>query len=84
MQFKSTKCPAMELSTCTTFTAVMKAAHSQGPSALLEDAFMKKVEETVSCLLMAEYPVAIRQILLYVKSTLENVGTVRAQHKPTY
>lgn len=84
MQFKSAECPATELSTCTTFAAVMKAAYSQGPSALLEDAFTKKVEETVSCLLMAEYPVAIRQILLYVKSTLENVGTVRAQHKPTH
>lgn len=56
----------------------MKAAYSQGQSALLKDAFGKRAEETLSCMPIAEYPVAIRQLLLYIKSTLENVGTVRA------
>lgn len=58
----------------------MKAAYSQGSSTLLEDAFRKKVEGTLASMLMAEYPVAIRQILLYIKSTLENLGTVRHKH----
>lgn len=51
---------------------------------MLEDAFRKKVEGAVASMLMSEYPVAIRQILLYMKSTLENMGTVRKQHKLTY
>lgn len=61
----------------------MKAAYSQGVDTLLKDAFRKKVEESLSSMMMAEYPVAVKQILLYIKSTLEIVGTVRAQHKPT-
>lgn len=58
----------------------MKAAYSQGPSALLEDDFRKNVEGTLASMLMAEFPVAIKQILLYIKSTVENLGTVRAQN----
>lgn len=78
VQFNPSQCQAAELSTCTTFTALMKVAYSRGPSALLEDDFRKKAEETLSCMPIAEYPVAIRQLLLYIKSTLETVGTVRA------
>lgn len=59
----------------------MKTAYSQGMSTLLKDAFRKKVEESLSSMSMAEYPVAVKQILLYIKSTLEIVGAVRAQHK---
>lgn len=73
--FNPSQCQAAELSACTTFTALMKAAYSRGPSALLEDDFRKKAEETLSCMPIAEYPVAIRQLLLYIKSTLETVGT---------
>lgn len=68
----------MELSTCTTFTDLMKAAYSQGPSTLLEESFKKKAGETLSCMPIGAYPGAMRQVLLYIKSTLENVGTVRA------
>lgn len=70
-----------ELSLPSSFTALMKAAYSQGMSTLLKDAFRKKVEESLSSMSMAEYPVAVKQILLYIKSTLEIVGTVRKQHK---
>lgn len=80
-QFKSSESPSVELSMPTSFTALMKAAYSQGPSTLLEGAFREKVEGSLSSMPMAEYPVAIRQILLYVKSTLENLSTVRAQRK---
>lgn len=59
----------------------MKAAYIQGPSALLEEAFRKNVEGTLTSMLMAEFPVAIKQILLYIKSTVENFGTVRGQKK---
>lgn len=78
MQFNPDQCQAVELSSCTTFSAFMKAAYSQGPGALLEESFKTKAEETLSRMPIGEYPVAMRQVLLYVKSTLENVGTVRA------
>lgn len=77
-QFHPDQCQPVKLSACTTFNAVMKAAYSQGPSTLLEESFKKKAEETLSCMPIGEYPVAMRQVLLYIKSTLENVGTVRA------
>lgn len=76
-QFKSSEGCSGELSSPSSFNALMKAAYSQGMSTLLEDAFRKKVEETLSSISMAEYPVAVKQILLYINSTLENVGTVR-------
>lgn len=79
-QFKSSEGCSGELSSPTSFTALMKAAYNQGMATLLKDAFRKKVEETISSMSLAEYPVAVKQILLYIKSTLENVGTVRAQH----
>lgn len=75
-QFKSSEGCSEELSSPSSFTALMKAAYSQGMSTLLEDAFRKKVEETLPSMSMAEYPVAVKQILLYINSTLENVGTV--------
>lgn len=77
LQFKSSEGCSGELSSPASFTALMKAAYSQGISTLLEDAFRKKVEETLSSISLAEYPVAVKQILLYINSTLENVGTVR-------
>lgn len=61
----------------------MKAAYSQGLNTLLEDAFRKNVEGTLASMLMAEFPVAIKQTLLYIKSTVENFGTVRAQNNLT-
>lgn len=78
VQFNRDQCQAVELSACTTFTDFMKTAYSQGPSTLLEESFKKRAEETLSCMPIGEYPVAMRQVLLYIKSTLENVGTVRA------
>ncbi|XP_076592199.1 nucleolar pre-ribosomal-associated protein 1 [Chaetodon auriga] len=73
--FKSSECHSMGLSTPTSFTALMKAAYSQGVSALLEDAFRNNVEGALASMLMAEFPVAIKQILLYIKSAVENFGT---------
>lgn len=80
-QFKSSERQSVGLTATTSFTAVMKAAYAQGPSSLLEDAFRKDVEGTLASMLMAEFPVAIKQVLLYIKSTVENLGTVRAQKK---
>lgn len=61
----------------------MKAAYSQEPSAFLDDTFRKTVKTTLASTLLAEFPVVIKQILLYIKTTVENFGTVRVQGKLT-
>lgn len=78
LQFKSFECHSVGMSTPNSFTALMKAAYSQGPSTLLEENFRENVEGALASMAMAEFPVAIKQILLYIKSTVENLGTVRA------
>uniref|UniRef100_A0A4W6E3K8 URB1 ribosome biogenesis homolog n=1 Tax=Lates calcarifer TaxID=8187 RepID=A0A4W6E3K8_LATCA len=75
--FNSSECRSKGLSNPSSYTALMKAAYSEGPSALLKDTFRKNVEETLPLMSMAEFPVAIKQILLYIKSTVENFGAVR-------
>ncbi|XP_042342998.1 nucleolar pre-ribosomal-associated protein 1 [Plectropomus leopardus] len=72
--FKSSECQSEGLLTPISFTALMKSAYSQGPSALLEESFGKNVEGALASMSMAEIPVAIKQILLYIKSTVENLG----------
>ena len=57
----------------------MESAYSHGPTALLEDTFRKDVEGTLASMLIDDFPVATKQILLYIRSTVENLGTVRAQ-----
>ncbi|XP_061916834.1 nucleolar pre-ribosomal-associated protein 1 [Entelurus aequoreus] len=59
----------------TSFTALMKAAYLDGLSGLPEDSFRKDVEEAAAALSVADFPLAIKQILLYVKSTVEDFGT---------
>ncbi|XP_037631816.1 nucleolar pre-ribosomal-associated protein 1 isoform X2 [Sebastes umbrosus] len=73
--FKSSQCHSTGPSTPISFTALMKSAYSQGPNTLLEDTFRKNVEGTLASMLMPDFPVAIKQILLYIKSTVENHGT---------
>ncbi|KAM6988691.1 nucleolar pre-ribosomal-associated protein 1 isoform 2-T2 [Tautogolabrus adspersus] len=73
--FKPSESHAAGLLTPSSFTELMKAAYSRGLSPLLEDTFRKDVEETLASMLMVEFPVAIKQILLYIKSTVESLGT---------
>uniref|UniRef100_A0A8D0DA07 URB1 ribosome biogenesis homolog n=1 Tax=Sander lucioperca TaxID=283035 RepID=A0A8D0DA07_SANLU len=79
--FKSSECHSDGSSNPISFTALMKAAYSRGPNALLEDAFRKNMEASLASMLLADFPVAVKQILLYIRSTVENLGTVRAQNK---
>uniref|UniRef100_A0A3Q3NMD9 URB1 ribosome biogenesis homolog n=1 Tax=Labrus bergylta TaxID=56723 RepID=A0A3Q3NMD9_9LABR len=69
--------PTTESLTPSSFTELMKSAYSRGLSPLLEDSFRKDVEEMLAPMLMVEFPVAIKQLLLYIKSTVESLGTVR-------
>ncbi|XP_063349998.1 nucleolar pre-ribosomal-associated protein 1 [Pelmatolapia mariae] len=73
--FQSSECHAKGLSDQTSYTALMKAAYIQGPDTLLKDTFRKSAEEALASFSLAEFPVAIKQILLYIRSTVENFGT---------
>uniref|UniRef100_A0A673CC10 URB1 ribosome biogenesis homolog n=1 Tax=Sphaeramia orbicularis TaxID=375764 RepID=A0A673CC10_9TELE len=42
---------------------------------LIDENLRKNVEESLTSMSLAEFPVAIKQMLLYVKSTVENFGT---------
>ncbi|KAK2912907.1 nucleolar pre-ribosomal-associated protein 1 isoform X1 [Channa argus] len=72
--FKTFICHSKVLPSPVAFTDLMKDAYNQGPHALLDGTFRRKVEGTLCSLLMEEFPVAIRQILLYIKSTVESFG----------
>ncbi|CAK6968909.1 nucleolar pre-ribosomal-associated protein 1 [Scomber scombrus] len=73
--FKSSECQSMGLLASTSFTALMTSAYCKGLISLLDDTFRKNMEETLASTSIAEFPLAVRQILLYIKSTLENFGT---------
>uniref|UniRef100_A0A8C9ZT80 URB1 ribosome biogenesis homolog n=1 Tax=Sander lucioperca TaxID=283035 RepID=A0A8C9ZT80_SANLU len=75
LSFKSSECHSDGSSNPISFTALMKAAYSRGPNALLEDAFRKNMEASLASMLLADFPVAVKQILLYIRSTVENLGT---------
>ncbi|XP_056297460.1 nucleolar pre-ribosomal-associated protein 1 isoform X2 [Pseudoliparis swirei] len=73
--FKSSECHLKALPTPVSFPALMKDAFSRGPSTLLEATFRENVEGTLASMLITDFPVAIKQMLLYIKSTVENLGT---------
>uniref|UniRef100_A0A3Q3JWH8 URB1 ribosome biogenesis homolog n=1 Tax=Monopterus albus TaxID=43700 RepID=A0A3Q3JWH8_MONAL len=65
-----------ESATFVSFTELMKAAYIQGPSTLLDGTFRKNVEESLASVLLSDFPVAVSQILLYIKSTVDNFGMI--------
>ncbi|XP_054651009.1 nucleolar pre-ribosomal-associated protein 1 [Dunckerocampus dactyliophorus] len=71
--FKSSDCQPK--GTSTSFTALMKAAYLGGLSSLLEDTFRKGAEAAAASMSLADFPLAIKQILLYIKSAVEDFGT---------
>ncbi|XP_074535890.1 nucleolar pre-ribosomal-associated protein 1 [Halichoeres trimaculatus] len=74
--FKPSESHSKDTLTPMSFTELMKAGYSGGPSSLLEDTFKKNAEDALETMLLAEFPVAIKQILLYMKSTVENLDTL--------
>ncbi|CAN9511010.1 unnamed protein product [Ophioblennius macclurei] len=73
--FKSSECHTEVQTAPAQYTAVIKAAYIQGPDSFLEDTFRKNVEDVLTSMSMAEFPVAIKQILLYVGATVESFGS---------
>ncbi|KAL2096575.1 hypothetical protein ACEWY4_008723 [Coilia grayii] len=58
------------------FCAVMRAAYSQGPSALLQDALRLSVDESLASLELSRFPTAVCQLLLYIRTTVENLSSL--------
>ncbi|KAJ7990103.1 hypothetical protein DPEC_G00296820 [Dallia pectoralis] len=56
-------------------TGLLKEAYSQGSSGLLGDSFRLRVEESLANMELQEYPVAAKQVLLYVKTTVDSLVT---------
>lgn len=79
MQFTSSERLTKELPALSSCTSLLKAAYIQGPRALLEDTFRQNVETALASMPLAEFPVVIKQILLYIKSTVENFDAVGAK-----
>ncbi|XP_056139099.1 nucleolar pre-ribosomal-associated protein 1 [Lampris incognitus] len=74
--FKSSECHSKELLAHASFTASIREAYSQDPITLLEDSFRMNMEESLATMAMAEFPLVIKQTLLYIKSTVDNFGTL--------
>lgn len=55
----------------------MQAAYSQGAPLLLQDSFREKLEEGLATLELHDFPMAVKQVLLYLKTTVDNFSTVR-------
>ncbi|KAM6933336.1 nucleolar pre-ribosomal-associated protein 1 [Xenentodon cancila] len=73
--FKSSECLCKEPPAPTSYSALMKAAYIQGPSTLLEETFKNDAGDALASMSLAEFPVAVQQMLLYIKSTVDNFGT---------
>ncbi|XP_017271944.1 nucleolar pre-ribosomal-associated protein 1 [Kryptolebias marmoratus] len=72
--FKSSECLTKEVSAPASCSLLLKAAYVQGPAALLEDTFRQNIEKAVASMPLAEFPVVIKQVLLYIRSTVEDFG----------
>ncbi|KAM9801478.1 nucleolar pre-ribosomal-associated protein 1 [Neosynchiropus ocellatus] len=57
------------------FGALMRAAYSEGLSCMLEESFKKNSEDALSSLALADFPLAMKQVTLYVRSTVENFSS---------
>ncbi|XP_028275754.1 nucleolar pre-ribosomal-associated protein 1 isoform X2 [Parambassis ranga] len=73
--FKPFECHPDGGPTPSSCTALLKAAYIQGQSAFLEESLKKDVDVALASMSVTEFPVAIKQILLYIKTTVENFGT---------
>lgn len=55
---------------------MLRAAYSQGPAALLQDAVRQSVEESLATLELSHFPTAVCQLLLYLRTSVENLSMV--------
>ncbi|XP_028856859.1 nucleolar pre-ribosomal-associated protein 1 [Denticeps clupeoides] len=58
------------------FTAIMMDAYGQGPDSVLQESVRRDVDASLSRLELDEFPVAVSQVLLYIRTTVENLSTL--------
>ncbi|XP_038150281.1 nucleolar pre-ribosomal-associated protein 1 [Cyprinodon tularosa] len=78
--FKSSESLSKEVAAPSSYSSLIKAAYIQGPGALLEDMFRQNAEKALAFMSLKEFPVLIKQILLYIKSTVESYGKLPKEH----
>ncbi|XP_051934296.1 nucleolar pre-ribosomal-associated protein 1 [Hippocampus zosterae] len=71
--FKSSVCQPYK--TPSSFTALLKATYLDGLSSVLKDTFRTNVEVAIASMSAADHLLSIKQILLYIKSAVDNFGT---------
>ncbi|XP_030633813.1 nucleolar pre-ribosomal-associated protein 1 [Chanos chanos] len=54
------------------FTAFMKTSYSEGLSLLLQDSFKQSLQEALATLTVSQFPIAVNQTLLYIKSSVDS------------
>lgn len=60
------------------FTPLLKKAYERGSNTLLEDDIQTKLRDLASQVPPEQLLLGVKQVLLYLKSTVENFGSVRA------
>lgn len=57
-------------------TALLKASYSNGPQAFLQDSFKESVQEALAKLDLSLLPVAVNQVLLYIRTSVVTFNSV--------
>ncbi|XP_048016358.1 LOW QUALITY PROTEIN: nucleolar pre-ribosomal-associated protein 1 [Megalobrama amblycephala] len=52
------------------FTALLKASHSEGANAFLQDSFKEAAQEAMTALDVSQFPVAVNQVLFYIRNVV--------------
>lgn len=80
-QFKKRKekCREPAVALDTLFTTLLKNAYTRGSSILLEDDIQTKLRDLACQLPSEQLLLGVKHVLLYLKSTVENFGSVRGQ-----
>lgn len=78
-QFKkrTEKCKEPAVALDSVFTALLKNAYARGSSTLLEDDIQTKLRDLACQLPSEQLLLGVKHVLLYLKSTVENFGSVR-------
>ncbi|XP_051521576.1 nucleolar pre-ribosomal-associated protein 1 isoform X2 [Myxocyprinus asiaticus] len=61
------------------FTALLKAVYSEGPCAFLQDSFKEAVHEALAKLDVSQIPLAVSQVLLYIRTYVLNFNLLQKQ-----
>ncbi|KAJ8256698.1 hypothetical protein COCON_G00188500 [Conger conger] len=73
--FKCSESPCTGPEPGVSFTAVLQGAYSDGAALLLQPSFRERLEAGLASLELSQFPTAAKQVLLYVKTTVDHFST---------